>query len=144
MADIVHEFIVSASPSAVFTLVATPEGLAQWWTKSSTGRVEKGAAYDLDFGPSARWAGVVTRCEPDTHFELEITRAQADWMSTRVGFALAPEGEHATRVTFHHTGWPAANEHWRASSYCWAMYLRLMRRHAEHGEFVPYGKRLEA
>jgi hypothetical protein len=31
----------------------------------------------------------------------------------------------------------------RAFGYAWAMYLRLARRYLEHGEFVPYEKRLE-
>ncbi|MBI3448600.1 MAG: hypothetical protein HY049_06775 [Acidobacteria bacterium] len=46
-------------------------------------------------------------------------------------------------MRFHHTGWPTANEHWRVSCYCWAMYLRLMRRFIEHGETVPYEDRLD-
>jgi hypothetical protein len=41
------------------------------------------------------------------------------------------------------TGWPVDNEHWRISCYCWAMYLRLLRRYLEHGEIVPYERRLE-
>ena len=41
-------------------------------------------------------------------------------------------------------GWPSANEHCRISSYCWAMYLRILRRFLEHGEVVPYEARLEA
>ena len=80
---------------------------------------------------------------PEARFELRITLADGDWTGTLVGFALKPEGAR-TRVTFHHTGWPTANEHWRVSSYCWAMYLRIMRRYVEHGEVVPYGKRLGA
>ena len=144
MPDIVHEFFVGSTPAAVFAVISTPEGLAQWWTQSSSGRVAKGAEYGLDFGPAHQWVGVVTRCEPYAHFELQITRSDPDWSGTRVGFSLTPEGERRTRVLFRHSGWPAANEHWRVSGYCWAMYLRLMRRHVEHGEFVPYGKRLEA
>jgi len=30
------------------------------------------------------------------------------------------------------------------SCYCWAMYLRIMRRYLEHGESVPYERRLDA
>lgn len=143
MPDIIHEFWVASPASEVFAAVATPDGLAHWWTRSSTGRVETGAEYLLDFGASHRWAGVLTQCVPEARFELRITQADADWTGTLVGFALKPEGAR-TRVTFHHTGWPTANEHWRVSSYCWAMYLRIMRRYVEHGEVVPYGKRLEA
>lgn len=60
----------------------------------------------------------------------------------RVGCQL--DGEPATRVRFYRTGWPTQNEHWRISCYCWAMYLRLLRRYLENGETVPYEQRLEA
>ena len=49
----------------------------------------------------------------------------------------------ASRVLFYHKGWPSENECWRVSCSCWAMYLRLLRRNLEYGEFVPYEKRLE-
>ncbi len=58
---------------------------------------------------------------------------------------LEPEGGGArTRVQFRHNGWPHVNEHFRVSSYCWALYLRLLRRHVELGETVPYEDRLDA
>ncbi len=47
-----------------------------------------------------------------------------------------------TQVRFEHTGWPVANDHYRISNYCWAMYLRLLKRYVEAGEVVPYEKRL--
>ena len=33
-------------------------------------------------------------------------------------------------------------EHFRISSYCWAMYLRVLKRGVEFGEAVPYKDRL--
>ena len=30
-------------------------------------------------------------------------------------------------VRFHHCGWLTANEHFRISNHCWAMYLRILR-----------------
>jgi hypothetical protein len=68
--------------------------------------------------------------------------ANPNWKGTRVGFCL--HGEQTTNVRFYHTGWPMANEHWRISCYCRAMYLRILRRYLEHGESVPYETRLDA
>ena len=48
-----------------------------------------------------------------------------------------------TFVRFHHIGWPSVSEHYRISSHCWAMYLRVLRRYLEHGERVPYEQRLD-
>lgn len=144
MADIIQEFTVKSPPPRVFQIIATPEGLAQWWTKTSVGEPRKGAEYSLGFGPGYEWSGRVTRYVPDSAFEIEITKAHSDWQGTRVGCELRADGKDATRVRFYHKGWPTENEHWRVSCYCWAMYLRIMRRYLEHDETVAYERRLDA
>jgi hypothetical protein len=142
MADIVMDFRVNARTDRVFPAVSTGRGLESWWTKQSLGEPTMGAEFQLGFGPKHDWRATVTRCAANSEFELQLVRADEDWMQTRVGFRLEAAGG-ATNVHFHHTGWPTANEHWRFSVYCWAMYLRLMRRHIEHDELVPYEKRLD-
>jgi uncharacterized protein YndB with AHSA1/START domain len=143
MADIVHDLSVNARPERVFQCFATPDGLDKWWTKSSSGEVSKGGELRLYFGPQYDWRATITRHEPPSAFEWQITRAHPDWVGTRVGCELSPDGENRTRVRFYHTGWPEQNEHWRVSCYCWAMYLRILRRYLEHGETVEYERRLE-
>jgi hypothetical protein len=71
-----------------------------------------------------------------------VTGAQEDWLETRVGFLL-DEKDGVTHLRFRHLGWPEANEHYHVSCYCWAMYLRLLRRFIEHGEVAPYEDRLD-
>jgi uncharacterized protein YndB with AHSA1/START domain len=141
MPDIFHDFIIKVSPDRVFNAVSTPQGLDTWWTKTSSGTPKIGAKYELNFGPNYIWHARVTKCVAPTEFELEIFNSDPDWNGTRVGFHL--RGDKTTNVSFHHTGWPAANDHWRVSCYCWAMYLRILRRHLEHDESVPYEKRLD-
>jgi uncharacterized protein YndB with AHSA1/START domain len=142
MADILHEFPIQAPPERVFDAVSTPGGIDQWWAKQSSGRPEPGAEYALGFGPDYDWIAQVTACEPAKTFELEMTKSDDDWNGSRVRFELAPH-KGGTWVRFRHTGWPDANEHYRISSFCWAMYLRVMRRYLEHGETVPYEERLD-
>jgi uncharacterized protein YndB with AHSA1/START domain len=140
--DIVHDFAIRASATLVFDSVSTSVGLDQWWTKKSRGVPRKGAPFELEFGPGFEWRAQVTRCVPEREFELTLTYADADWMGTRVGFELEGKGD-ATQVRFRHSGWPDANEHYRVSCYCWAMYLRILKRYVEHGELVPFEKRLD-
>jgi uncharacterized protein YndB with AHSA1/START domain len=142
MADIFHDFPINAPLSRVFEAVSSPPGLDAWWTKDSSGEARVGAEYQLGFGPNYDWRARVMQCAKDSAFELEITQADADWTGTRIGFSLENRAG-TTNVHFHHTGWPQQNEHWRISCYCWAMYLRILRRHVEYGEFVPYEKRLD-
>jgi uncharacterized protein YndB with AHSA1/START domain len=142
MADIFHDFPINVPVDRVFNAVTTPEGLDTWWTQRSAGRPEDGAEYELWFGPEYDWRAKVTRCVPDSEFEVEMTRADSDWIGTRVGLRLEPRGA-GTWVRFYHTGWPSLNEHFRISCTCWAMYLRILRRSLEHGESVPYEIRLD-
>ncbi|HET7750820.1 MAG TPA: SRPBCC domain-containing protein [Terriglobales bacterium] len=143
MADIIHEFTVKAPPARVFEMFATPAGLEKWWTKTSNGEMCEGGTVRLYFGPQYDWQAKVTRHVAPSSFELQMTQAHRDWMGTRVGCELHPEGKGATRVRFYHTGWPEENEHWRVSCFCWAMYLRILRRNLEYGETVEYEKRLD-
>ncbi len=143
MADSLHDLPIKARCDRVFQAVCTPDGLDAWWTERSAGEPREGAHYDLRFGPEYAWRAVVLRSVPDTEFELEMIDADQDWTGTRVGFRLEDRGE-TTWLRFSHTGWPTANEHYRISCHCWAMYLRILRRHLEHGESVPYESRLDA
>jgi len=142
MADIFHDFPIKSPVNRVFEAVSTPGGLDQWWTKRSAGQPTLGAEFELWFGPKYDWRAKVAKWVAPSEFELEITKADPDWIGTRVGFQLAGRG-NGTQVQFHHTGWPTSNEHWRISCYCWAMYLRVLRRYLEHGEEVPYEDRLD-
>ncbi len=141
MPDILQDFPIQATPERVFDAVSTPAGLDAWWTKRSAGRPEPGTEYELDFGPGYVWRAVVTQSDPPRWFELRMTDSDADWSGTLVGFELSPTAR-GTFVRFSHRGWPDANEHFRVSSHCWAMYLRILRRHLEAGEVVPYEQRL--
>jgi uncharacterized protein YndB with AHSA1/START domain len=140
--DIYHDFPIQAPLERVYDAVSTPAGLDAWWTKRSAGRPAEGSEYELGFGPTYDWRARVTRAVPPAEFELHLTKADPDWLDTRVGFHLS-SASGMTQVRFYHTGWPAPNEHWRISCYCWAMYLRVLRRHLEHGETVPYEQRLD-
>ena len=142
MPDIFHNFPIQAPITRVFRAVSTPADLDEWWTAQCAGQPRLGAEYALGFGPGYDWRATVTRCTPDTDFELELTKADKEWQGTKVGFQLAPQGA-TTQVRFHHIGWPSDTEHYRISCYCWAMYLRVLRRFLEHGEKVPYAQRLD-
>src|SRR5215467_7145532 len=112
MPDIFQDFTIKAPRERVFAEMSTPEGLDRWWTKSASGKTRVGEEYRLFFGPEYDWRAKVTRYDPGSVFELLMTSAHPDWMSTRVGFQLEAESPTVTRVRFYHTGWPTDNEHW--------------------------------
>ena len=142
MPDIFHDFPINVAPSRVFRAVSLPADLDQWWTERSSGEPRLGAEYQLWFGPQYDWRAIVERFEPGKTFEFEITQSEDEWLGTKVGFELEGTND-ITQVRFYHRGWPVGTEHYRISCYCWAMYLRVMKRYLEHGEIVPYERRLD-
>jgi uncharacterized protein YndB with AHSA1/START domain len=143
MPDILHDFPIRATPADVFEAVATPHGLDAWWTVTSAGDATAGAEYAFRFGPEYDWRARVTACDHGHRIAWMMTAADADWQGTEVSFTLTAVGA-VTQVAFAHTGWPAANAHYRTSTFCWAMYLRLLKRYVERGDIVPYERRLDA
>lgn len=143
MADIFHDLHINASPAKVFKAVTSPSGLNSWWTVRSSGEAGEGNTYTLWFGPKYDWRAVVRTAVPNVEIAWEVTDADEDWQGTRLGFHLVDQ-EGSTKVQFYHTGWKEANEHFRRSSYCWALYLRHLKRFVERGDVVPYDQRYEA
>ena len=142
MSDILQDLPIRAPLARVFELVSTPEGLNRWWTETCSGEPTRGLVFELGFGREYQWEATVTQCVEPVAFELMLTRADADWQDTRVRFELSPS-DAGTTLHFSHRGWPDTNEHYRISCHCWALYLRLLRRHIEFGETVPYTQRLD-
>jgi uncharacterized protein YndB with AHSA1/START domain len=142
MADIFHDFPIAVPASRVYQAVSNPVDLDQWWTKRSSGKPVKSSEWELGFGPEYDWRATISRAVPGQSFEFKLVKSSRDWLGTLVGFELASL-EDKTEVRFHHTGWPEQNEHYRISCYCWAMYLRVLKRYLEHGETVPYERRLD-
>ena len=143
MPEILQDFPIKVEPRRVFDAVSTPAGLNAWWTETCSGEPRLGGDYALGFGPDYPWGARVTQCVPGKLFELTLTQADADWTGSRVAFELTPI-PGGTAVRFSHRGWAAENAHYCTSAHCWALYLRILRRHLEHGESVPYALRLDA
>ena len=142
MTDINHKFAIKAPIERVFWGFTSPQGLNIWWPKNSSGAPILDTEYVLDFGPGYIWKAKVTRIVENEEFELTMTFADKDWLDTKVGCRL----EHAEgwrQIHFYHAEWPENNNHYYTSNYCWAMYLRVLKRNLEFGEEVPYEKRLE-
>jgi uncharacterized protein YndB with AHSA1/START domain len=142
MADLFYDLTISAPKDRVFEILATPKGMEYWWTDKSSGIPGIGEEYLLDFGPGFIWKGTVTLFDLGNAFEIQMHDSDPDWDGARIGFQLE-DHRSGTELRFYHRGWPSENAHFRISSYCWAMYLRIVKRLLEKGERVPFAKRLD-
>lgn len=141
MAEIFHHFLVNTSVDRVFETISTPDGLDKWWAKKTTGKSRVGETFHFFFEPDYNWTAIVSKYIPYEEFELTMQTSDDDWKGSKVGFRLKNRNK-VTEVKFYHTGWREDNEHFRMSNFCWAMYLRILKRYLEFGEFVEYADRL--
>jgi uncharacterized protein YndB with AHSA1/START domain len=141
MSDILIQLNINAPVTKVFNAFATADGLDTWWTLNSKANPVQNGIYHFHFGEGYDWKGRVTELVNYEAIEWEITEASPDWVGSKVGVILKEVANH-TVVDFYHKGWAEASDHFRISSYCWAVYLRCMKANLERGVFIPYEDRL--
>ncbi len=140
MHSIYHDLPIVASPKAIFDAITLPEHLINWWPQRCTGQPEEGSTYNFFFTPEYDWYGKVEKCEANQAFHIKMTKSDEDWDPTSFGFDLKA-AETSIRVEFWHTGWPSCNDHYRRSSYCWAILLKGLKDYVEKGIIVPFEER---
>lgn len=143
MASIFHYFPINVPIEKVFEAISTPEGLDKWWAKKTTGNADLGGKFFIHFEPNYDWTAVITKFDPYEEFELTMQTSDEDWEGSKVGFRLTSK-KNLTEVQFYHIDWKEDNTHFRISNFCWAMYLRILKRNLELGEIVEYKDRLNA
>jgi len=139
--DIIHYLTISASIEAVFETISTAKGISRWWSSNASGHSELGSLLEIEFTDDIHWQAQVTQMVAPHEFELTLVKSDPDWIDSRVGFYLS-QGSRGVDVKFYHQGWKETNDHYYISCYCWAMYLRIMKRFLEFGEVVEYDQRL--
>lgn len=67
---------------------------------------------------------------------------EPQWLNTKVGFHIKPD-KNGCWLEFSHREWKDRSENFPMTSYCWAVYLRLIKKYLETGVVVEYEKRLD-
>jgi uncharacterized protein YndB with AHSA1/START domain len=101
------ELTLGAAPERVFSAIATPDGLASWWTPIVSGSLAPGTRFELGF-PGSR-----------STIELRVERARRpavvewtclghsehpEWKGTTLEFGLSERGLGETALSFRHAG----------------------------------------
>lgn len=137
---IYHEFTIAAPIEQVFAAVSQPAELVNWWPLSCTGTPAVDESYNLHFGPEYDWYGEVSECESSQTFFIKMTQSDPDWNPTTFGFSLTEE-KGKVRLSFSHVGWKEINQHFRISSFCWAILLNGLKNYVEKGVILPFEER---
>lgn len=138
--SIYHDLEIKGSPQKIFESITTPEHLINWWPLKCKGVPKENEAYNFHFTPEYDWYGKVVQLEKNKSFHISMTRSDDDWAPTTFGFDLIPIKDKV-QVRFFHVGWPECNDHFRRSSYCWAMLLNGLKNYVEKGIIIPFEER---
>jgi len=141
MIDIIHRIGIKAPLSRVYDAVSTPDGVAGWWTKDTTGRAGQGGALKVRFTtPDGREIGKMDfdllKLTPDKAVQWRFTDGPPEWIGTEVTFDLTREGDY-TIVNFGHRNWREAVEFTGHCSLKWGVFLLSLRQMLETGRGAP-------
>ncbi len=127
MADIRHALQIAASPEAVYTLVATPEGLAQWWAADVT---ENDGKVELGFFNRSTVYRLKAMVEVPPHRCEWLVETGKEWSGTRLLFHLEPAGS-GTSVRFTHAEWQAETDYFVSCTTVWGELMFRLKAAAE-------------
>src|SRR4051794_29557006 len=80
MVDILHRVGVVAPLDDVYRAVATPEGLAAWWTTDTVGKSEVGGQLAFRFGDAGGFDMEVLELDPTGHVRWRVTDGPEEWV----------------------------------------------------------------
>lgn len=134
MPSIHHLFTIQAKAEVIFDAITTSQGLNSWWTTEASGQPTLGNEYRFYFSRDHDWRAEVVEVHAPTQISWQMRQADDDWLPTQLHFSLEESADGTnTTVRFAHTSWAKINDHFRRTSFCWAMYLETLRKVVEKG-----------
>lgn len=141
MPDILHRVGIKASPGDVYQALATRDGLAGWWTNTTTGEGNVGGMLQFRFSDPAgveigRMNMKVLEAQPATRVLWQVVDGPEEWIGTKISFDLKQDGDY-TIVLFKHQDWKEPVEFMHHCSTKWAIFLMSLKSLVETGKGVP-------
>ena len=133
MIDILHRVGVEAPLAEVYDAIATPEGLAAWWTTDTVGKSEVGGELAFRLGG---FDMEILELDPAGRVRWLVTDGPEEWVGTEVDWKLE-QREGWTIVLFKHQGWREPVEFMHHCSTKWGSFLLSLRELVETGRGRP-------
>jgi uncharacterized protein YndB with AHSA1/START domain len=139
--DIVHRVGIKAPVSKVYAALATIDGLAGWWTETTSGSSKVGdtVAFRFSIETGEEIGGFdmdVLELAPDQKVRWRVKAGPAEWVGTDIEFTLSPQDDF-TVVMFGHRRWREEVEFMAHCSTKWATFLLSLRDWVETGKGRP-------
>jgi uncharacterized protein YndB with AHSA1/START domain len=141
MFDILHRVGIKAPRDKVYQALATPEGVAGWWTTETTGDDKPGGMIRFRFTDgTGHELGVfemkLVELHPNTRVVWQVVKGPDEWIGTNIRFELKQENDF-TIVLFKHEGWREPAEFMHHCSTKWATFLLSLKALGETGKGEP-------
>ncbi len=141
MVDINHRVGIKAPVSKVYAALSTPEGVAAWWTKETTGDSKANGKIDvrftsLDGNEIGSMRFEVLELIPNKKVHWRFQSGPEEWVGTDVVFTLS-ESDGYTIVLFSHKNWREFVEFTAHCSMKWAIFMLSLKELVEKGNGKP-------
>jgi uncharacterized protein YndB with AHSA1/START domain len=136
MVDILHRIGVVAPLDRVYRSIATPEGIAGWWTTDTAGASAVGGTLAFRFGDVGGFDMEILELDPAGRVRWRVTDGPAEWIGTEIDWRL-DQRERYTIVLFTHQGWREPVEFMHHCSTKWATFLMSLKDLLETGRGRP-------
>lgn len=136
MVDILHRVGAVAPLGDVYAAVATPEGVARWWTTETTGKSEVGDELVVRFGDLGGFDLKIEELDPAGRVRWLVTEGPQEWVGTQIGWQFRQDGDY-TVILFSHEGWREPGEFMSHCSTKWATFLMSLKAYVEDGRGAP-------
>jgi len=138
--DILHRVGIKASLDKVYQALATPEGIAAWWTTETKVDKKGGGVMTTRFFVDGKLLGgfdlKVLELHPDKRVVWQVVDGPTEWIGTKIHFELKREDDF-TIVLFRHEGWKEPVEFMYHCSTKWAIFLMSLKSLGETGKGQP-------
>ena len=135
MADILHRVGIRASMEAVYGALTTEEGLADWWTRDTTGDPGVGGVLAFRFGAGG-FDMKVLEVDPGGRVLWEVVDGPEEWIGTTVHWEFREEDGWVV-ILFSHRNWREPVEFMHHCSTKWAVFLLSLKTLLETGTGSP-------
>jgi len=142
VADIVHRIGIKAPADKVYRALATPQGVASWWSRETAGGSKVGEDLVFTFSEDdgsvkGEMRAQIATLDPGKRVAWTITTGPEEWVGTDISFDLSKGEDGMTIVLFAHRKWPEQKDFMAHCSMKWATFLLSLRQLVETGKGKP-------
>lgn len=127
MPDIRHAIQIDAPPSAIYPLISTPSGWAQWWAEDVR---ESGSEIELGFFNRTTIYRLKALGQKAPVRSEWLCESGKEWAGSRLIFQLDPAGK-GTQLRFTHAAWVAETDYFVNCTTTWGELMFRIKSAAE-------------